>query len=306
MHHFPQGTYFEPRQTQEDLCRDFPADSTFIGGLERMQHFFSNRNQPIRIPILRTMNLAHTIIAYMFSNECLDQYDYDYIAYDGHGHDDQLKIITLIVVAAMLARTDNSFRATVCRDLVLDRRPQDFYEGVTLYDDFLRSTEKRFTEEDFLFDIPALVAQNQRLQYDNDKLSIENTQLKYSLTKMEDKLTQINQPNNQGTIYNAPVYITYTVPVGQTSPAPEPEETTPEFFCRITDEARKTGKAQAVENELRTACVSAPKLIKAIRTNEALGYLDTQNLSSKDLYELLDEHFHLSFKLRTFQDYRSK
>ncbi len=86
-----------------------------------------------------------------------------------------------------------------------------------------------------------------------------------------------------------------------------PVETSPkELFCRITQVAYDEGKAQQVEAELRSASISAPKLVKAIRTNEALGYLDTQNLSSVELYELLDEHFGLSFKLRTFQDNRSK
>lgn len=78
------------------------------------------------------------------------------------------------------------------------------------------------------------------------------------------------------------------------------------FFCRITKAAYDAGKAPLVEKELRSACVSAPKLIKTIRTNEALGYLDTQNLSSKELYELLDEHFGLTFKQRNFDTYRSK
>ena len=68
------------------------------------------------------------------------------------------------------------------------------------------------------------------------------------------------------------------------------------FFCRITDEARKNDKAKAVEEELRCACISAPKLIKAIRTNEALGYLSTKHLSSIELYNLLHEHFNLPFK----------
>lgn len=77
-------------------------------------------------------------------------------------------------------------------------------------------------------------------------------------------------------------------------------------FCRITKEARDAGKAKQVEEELRRACVSAPKLIKAIRTNEALGYLDTQNLSSKELYDLLNEHFNLPFTSHNFTVYRSK
>jgi len=60
-----------------------------------------------------------------------------------------------------------------------------------------------------------------------------------------------------------------------------------------------------VENELRSASVSAPKLIRSIRTNEALGYLDTQNLSSRDLFNRLNDHFDLPFKERCFMNYRS-
>lgn len=78
------------------------------------------------------------------------------------------------------------------------------------------------------------------------------------------------------------------------------------LFCRITAEAYEKGHAKEVEAELRSAAVSAPKLVKAIRTNEALKYLDTENLNSAELYRMLDEHFHLPFKIRTFQDNRGK
>ncbi len=79
-----------------------------------------------------------------------------------------------------------------------------------------------------------------------------------------------------------------------------------QMFCRITSEAHATGKAQAVEEELRSASIQAPTLMAAIRTNEALGYLDTKNLNSTRLFNLLNEHFHLPFLLRTFQRQRSK
>ena len=86
----------------------------------------------------------------------------------------------------------------------------------------------------------------------------------------------------------------------------EPKQKPSSFFCRITESAYAEGRAQTVEEELRQACIQAPKLIQVIRTNEALGYLDTQNLSSKDLYELLNEHFHLPFGQHNFTVYRSK
>lgn len=77
-------------------------------------------------------------------------------------------------------------------------------------------------------------------------------------------------------------------------------------FCLLTDQCRKEGKTEIVEAELRSACVSAPKLIKAIRTNEALGYLDTKNMSSQALYNALNDYFGLPFKAHNFAKYRSK
>ena len=85
----------------------------------------------------------------------------------------------------------------------------------------------------------------------------------------------------------------------------EEPETKQSFFCCITEEAYKQGKAQQVENDLRSACISAPKLVKVIRLNEALGYLDTKYINSKELYDLLNEHFGLPFKPRNFAKYRS-
>ena len=80
----------------------------------------------------------------------------------------------------------------------------------------------------------------------------------------------------------------------------------PVLFCRITRAAYAQNKAQTVDDELRSARTSAPRLISAIRTNEALGYLDTVNLNSKELYEMLNEHYGLPFGVRAFQLARSQ
>ena len=78
------------------------------------------------------------------------------------------------------------------------------------------------------------------------------------------------------------------------------------LFCRITQAAYNKGVAQQVDDELRSASISAPKLVKALNTNEALGYTDTKNLPSTELYRLLDEHYDLAFDVRAFQIARSK
>ena len=49
---------------------------------------------------------------------------------------------------------------------------------------------------------------------------------------------------------------------------------------------------------------SAAKLVAAIRTNEALGYLDTKNMSSTALYDVLNAYFGLKYSVRNFTKYR--
>ena len=78
------------------------------------------------------------------------------------------------------------------------------------------------------------------------------------------------------------------------------------LFCRITKAAYEKGVAQQVDDDLRSATVSAPKLVKALNTNDALGYTDTRNLNSSDLFDMLDEHYGLPFKKHAFSVARSK
>jgi len=329
MHHLSHEPYYRDRLSEYELCNDFPADEIFIDGLHAMQCHFYNNRVAIDIPVVRVMNTAHYIAAYMFSNECSgDQMEYDVLAYSSTGHDKKLAIVTMIVLAAMLQRTEG-FRARQCRNVILDNRDPDFEEGVTLYDHFLRSAEKRFSEENFLIDVHSLVTKVHEQEDQIAELTSENVQLKYTLTTMEK-----NKPQtivyNYGTyndIHDNPHSTIYTTtpatpasgqtmsgdssnyPDCQSDPSSSPaSDKCPKnaLFCRITKAAYDKGAAQQVEDDLRSASVSAPKLVKAINLNEALGYLDTKDLFSTDLYDLLNEHYHLPFKLRTFQDNRGK
>ena len=73
----------------------------------------------------------------------------------------------------------------------------------------------------------------------------------------------------------------------------------------LTAQCIKEGKAQEVENELRSAASgSAKKLLQCIRMNEALGYIDTKNLSSQALYDELNACFGLKYTYQNFAKYR--
>ena len=194
----PHSTYYRDRHSERDLCHDFPGDEILIDGLHAMQRHFWNNNVSIDIPVVRVMNTAHFIAAYMFATSCSgDQMEYDALAYDSFCRDRQLMQVTIIVLAAMLQRTDG-FRAKQCRNVLLQDRSPDFDYGVTLYDRFLRSAEKRFAEEDFLIDTGAQI---QRLQAENKQLRTENNNLKYTITTMEE---QQNKP--QTIVYNYGTY----------------------------------------------------------------------------------------------------
>lgn len=205
MHRQPHCPYYRDRDSEYDLCNDFPGDEILIDGLHAMQLHFYNNGVYIDIPVVRVMNTAHYIAAYMFSTECSgDQMEYDVMAYDSFGRDKKLVPLTMIVLAAMLKRTEG-FRARQCRNLILSDRSPDFEEGVLLYDKFLRSAQTRFEEEDFLIDVNTLVTRVQEQDKQIAQLTSENVQLKYTITTMEEKYQQINigtQNVNYGTVNN--------------------------------------------------------------------------------------------------------
>ena len=258
--HYP---YYRDRATEYELCRDFPTDEILIDGLYSMQTHFDNNGVQISIPIVRVMNAAHYIAAYMFSNNCAgDQLEYEALAAMSVGRDRQLAKVIMIVLAAMLLRTEG-FRARQCRSVILENRDPDFEEGVTLYDRFLRSAERRFSMEDFLTDIPALVEQNQQLQIENNRLTTEISQLKFTITTMEEKYQQINIGSQTfigsmtkiGTVnFNiSGAGVPTDIPHFTTAPSPEPQIELFRFIHpSITDDNERLQIHREIENLVRT------------------------------------------------------
>ena len=249
--------YYRDRSSESELCYDFPGDDIFIDGLHAMQmHFWSN-NRNIDIPVVRVMNAAHFIAAYMLQTSCSgDQWEYDTLAYCSVGKDQQLAALTIIVLAAMLKRTDG-FRARSCRNLILEERSEDFEEGVTLYERFLQTAEERFAEEDFLIDIPDLATQLR----EKDELIAQQSQqiatLENTITSMEEKYTQINigTQNNIGNQYN----ITYaaTAP-SQNHTEEKPDEPALELFKYIHPSVVDVEERIKVHKELVNLVRSLP------------------------------------------------
>ena len=296
MRRIPHDSIYTDRRSERALCYDFPADKAFIDGLHEMQSYFVARDSNIEIPVVRVMNTAHWLVSYMYATECSgDQREYDTLTYNSVGRDKQLMYVSLIVLIAMLSRTEGP-RAKACRSMMLENRPEDFYEGVSLYEQWLDGGLEHYTDEDFQIDL-----MNELNEY---KLKLQNAE--QQIEQLKKQIAMTNNINNFGVInfYENTQQKEKTKQVEDITPVETPSSA--KLFCRITQHAIETGHAQEVENELRSASVSAPKLIKAIKTNEVLGYLDTQNLTSQALYDMLNEHFGLKFGVRNFTIARNR
>ena len=285
-----------------------------------MQCHLRNNNVAIDIPVVRVMNTVHYIASYMFSTECSgDQMEYDVLAYDSYGRDKNLVPLTMIVLAAMLLRTEG-FRARQCRNVILDNRDPDFEEGVTLYDRFLRSAEQRFSMEDFLTDIPALVEQNQQLQIENNRLTTEISQLKYTITTMDKQRPQ-TIVYNYGTyndIHDNPNSTIYTVspdtPTEEHTPAEDlsssvsPESDSGSHFPYLTKKCFEQKRVDAVEAEIQAARKgTAEDMWRTLWNNENLGYLEVEFIDATTLFRAIEKWYgKLPYTERNFRGARNK
>lgn len=126
--------------------------------------------------------------------------------------------------------------------------------------------------------------------------------------------------NNLGTI-NHIEHSTVTIQNGQTvvEPHQQPAEAENEAeevafekvnteFSLLTEQCRKENKVPSVEAELRAACKgTAVELWRVIRTNEALGYLSADRLSTAKVYRAFTDYFGaLPYTERNFRDARDK
>ena len=74
MRRIPHSTYYRDRASEYELCNDFPGDVILIDGLHAMQlHLWSN-NVQVDIPVVRVMNAAHFLAAYMFGTTKIGKY----------------------------------------------------------------------------------------------------------------------------------------------------------------------------------------------------------------------------------------
>ena len=280
-----------------------------------MQH-----NRWVEMPCRQIVRTSIQVAAQMLSDEAVEHNRDAYLCLINRLMDgsQQERMMVLIVTIALLGRLDSP-HARRCRNTLHVDACEDFEEYLSLYEQFLKSSDTRFAEEDFLIDTHTAIS---RLQTEKQHLITENEQLKKTIHTMSKEKTIIHVAGNYIAEQRIDIHDNQNVylggaPSGACEQSAEKEqkeqreqtqnekEQPQTRFALLTDLCIKEGKAEAVEAELRSAAgASAAKLVAAIRTNEALGYLDTKNMSSQALYDALNDYFGLDYSVRNFTKYR--
>lgn len=302
------GDYYRDRWSEEELRSDFPGDKVLIEGLHAMQVHFYHNNVSVEIPVVKVMNAAHYLAAYMFHTVCSgDQLEYDTLAYCSVGHDKGLMRLAMVVLAAMLRRTEG-YRANQCRNVILEDRDEDFYEGVTLYERFLDSAEERFAEEDFLIDLPAVMEQMKEKDEIITQQAHQIQQLQYTITTMEEKSN-----NTQINIYQAPVYQgcsftdshdtinNYTTPVAAAEQTATPA-TSPLFTQKARTEGKESEIIEALQRSFAGRSDKARALVTEIAYWQQKGYIDS-HFNAKVMYDELARLITIPFQYAGFRKY---
>ena len=274
-----------------------------------MQH-----NRWVEMPCRQIVRTSIQVASQMLRDEAVEHNRDAYLCLINRLMDgsQQERMMVLIVTIALLGRLDSP-HARRCRNTLRVNACEDFEEYLSLYEHFLKSSDTTFAEEDFLIDTHTAIS---RLQTEKQHLITENEQLKKTIHTMSKEKTIIHVAGNYIAEQRIDIHDNQNVylggaPSGACEQSAEKEQTQDEKeqpqtrFALLTDLCIKEGKAEAVEAELRSAaCASAAKLVAAIRTNEALGYLDTKNMSSQALYDALNDYFGLDYSVRNFTKYR--
>lgn len=271
-------TYYTSRHSVRELCCDYPADEPLVEGLYAMQMHLVNRGAVLTIPVLNVMNTAHYIAACMMQTGAEgDQYEYDTLAYMRLGHDAQVAILAIMVLATMLKRTDGQ-RARQCRNVLMEDRNEDFYEGLSLYERFISSSERHFEEQDFLTDTMRQISD---LQNTVQQLTLEKQELQKQLETMN-QIIRIEQPTVGQNFGSVTINNYYPQPVAETNHedrvSNSPSTIMPDFFC-VSERFTEQNIRERLDAELSMA-TSKIEYCRSLYRLQHIGCINLNQYSS--------------------------
>lgn len=304
-----RNSIYQDRRNKAALCYDFPADRVLIEGLERMQQHFLNRGSSIEIPVVRVMNTAHFLATCMLNTPFAEQGDYDRMI----DHDIRERVlvpIVLIALVAMLKRTDGK-RARECRAVLMENRSEDFYEGVSLYEQWLSGAIERYDEEAFYIDV---MDEINSLREQTEQLIKENVELKIKIKNMSKEERPIIGYNVENMTINMSggtlvqhadlVQASGEVVVEKTAAISSPAEACAVSSMIFTAKARQ--RQQSIVDALRQSYIGrrdkAQALVQELNRWANDGYIDS-NYNARVMYDELSKIIPLPFGYDGFRKY---
>ena len=298
------------RRSERALCSDFPADIAIIDGLKRWQVHLWNNGSNFTIPVLTVMNCAHHCAAHMLSG--LEPYDdrdgYDFRIFKHVGQDRIIMAVVIVVLAAMLRRTEDSDRAYTCLRIITDDRPEDFYDRLSLFEHYVDTSQMvRYREKELLRDAAILLERIAQLEAEKQQQTtyIQTLEKKIDIMEKETKHIGYNVENmtinmSGGTLVQHAdlVQASGEVVVEQHADIEnkQPKDCQQPSFCiyLVPDKITEMGimtPAQA-EDELRAESEKDAKHFAAyLRKKEKAGTLYFHGDTKKQIHATLQAHF---------------
>ena len=270
-----------------------------------MQH-----NRWVEMPCRQIVRTSIQVASQMLSDEAVEHNRDAYLCLINRLMDgsQQERMMVLIVTIALLGRLDSP-HARRCRNTLRIDACEDFEEYLSLYEQFLKSSDTRFAEEDFLIDTHTAIM---RLQTENKHLITENEQLKKTIHTMSKEKTIIHVAGNYIAEQNIDIHDNQNVylggaPSGACEQSAEKEQREPgEHSSLFTKKAQTEGRETEIIQSLQQSLVGrqdkARALVEEVRHWQKEGYIDP-HYNARVMYDELDKILNLPFQYGGFRKY---
>ena len=270
-----------------------------------MQH-----NRWVEMPCRQIVRTSIQVAAQMLSDEAVEHNRDAYLCLINRlmGGSQQERMMVLIVTIALLGRLDSP-HARRCRNTLRAEGCEEFEECLSLYEQFLKSSDTTFAEEDFLIDTHTAIS---RLQTEKQHLITENEQLKKTIHTMSKEKTIIHVAGNYIAEQNIDIHDNQNVylggaPSGACEQSAEKEQKEQEersslFTKKAQTEGRETEIIQSLQQSLGRRQDKARALVEEIRHWQREGYIDP-HYNARVMYDELDKILNLPFQYGGFRKY---
>ena len=267
-------------------------------------------NRCVEMPCRQIVRTSIEVASLMLRDEAVEHNRDAYLCLISRlmGGSQQERMMVLIVTIALLGMLDSP-HARRCRNTLRAEGCEEFEECLSLYEQFLASSDTRFAEEDFMIDTHTAIS---RLLTEKQHLITENEQLKKTIHTMSKEKTIIHVAGNYIAEQNIDIHDNQNVylggaPSGDCEQSAEKEQREPgEHSSLFTKKAHTEGREGEIIQALQQSLVGrqdkARALVEEIRHRQREGYIDP-HYNARVMYDELDKILNLPFQYGGFRKY---